>query len=103
MTEQLRGQLIRLRPRDDTMNVSRGRTVLATDRDGFVNDGTERGLFVYETRLLSRYRRADGASDYEVLDTRGTLHVVRQPSPWSLTASLGERLRDVLASLLPGR
>jgi glycogen debranching enzyme len=56
MIEQLRGQLIRLRPRDDTLYVSQGRTVLATDRDGFVNDGAERGLFVYETRLLSRYR-----------------------------------------------
>ncbi|HWS53242.1 MAG TPA: amylo-alpha-1,6-glucosidase, partial [Pyrinomonadaceae bacterium] len=49
------------------------------------------------------YRKRDGASDYEVLDKRGTLHVLRQPSPWSLTASFAERLKDALTSLLPGR
>jgi hypothetical protein len=44
-----------------------------------------------------------GASSYDVLDVRGTLHVVRQPSPWSLTATFGERLKDVLVSFLPGK
>jgi glycogen debranching enzyme len=48
--------LIRLRPRDDTVYVSQDRTVLATERDGFIYDGAEHGLFVHETRLLSRYR-----------------------------------------------
>lgn len=41
--------------------------------------------------------------DYEVLDKRGTLHVLPQPSPWSLTASFAERLKDALTSMLPGR
>ena len=49
------------------------------------------------------YRTKDGASDYEILGQRGRLHVIRQPSPWSLTASFGERLKDVLTSLLPGK
>jgi hypothetical protein len=49
------------------------------------------------------YRKDDGASDYEVLDKRGSLHVLRQPSPWSLTSRFGERLRDALMSLLPGK
>jgi glycogen debranching enzyme len=48
------------------------------------------------------YRRKNGESDYEVLDKRGSLHIVRQPSPWSLTATFGERLQDALSSLLPG-
>jgi len=48
--------LVRLRPRAETIYVSRGRTVLATGRDGFLGDGEEQGLFVSETRLLSRYR-----------------------------------------------
>lgn len=48
--------LVRLRPRGDTLHVSQSRTVLATERDGFIDDGGEHGLFVYETRLLSRYR-----------------------------------------------
>ena len=33
---------------------------------------------------------------------RGRLHILRQPSPWSLTAGLGERLKDALMSLLRG-
>jgi glycogen debranching enzyme len=49
-----------------------------------------------------RFRRTkSGNSDYEVLDKRGPLHIVRQPSPWSLTATFGERLKDALSSLLP--
>ncbi|HEU5103154.1 MAG TPA: hypothetical protein VFU22_29235, partial [Roseiflexaceae bacterium] len=55
------------------------------------------------TTSIRFYRTDNGASDYQILDTHGTLHVVRQPSPWSLTASFGERLRDMLASLLPGK
>jgi glycogen debranching enzyme len=51
---------------------------------------------------LRFYRKKGGDSDYEVLDKRGALHVVRQPSPWSLTATFGERLQDALSSLLPG-
>ncbi len=49
------------------------------------------------------YRDADGTSDYKVLDKRGTLHVVRQPSPWSMTAGPVERIVDALASILPGK
>jgi glycogen debranching enzyme len=54
--DTLKNSLIRLRPRSDTMYVSRNRTVLATGRDGFIGDGPDQGLFVHETRLLSRYR-----------------------------------------------
>jgi len=49
------------------------------------------------------FRRPNGASDYRVLDKRGPLHVIRQPSPWSLTASWWERTVDALSSLVPGR
>jgi hypothetical protein len=58
------------------------------------------GAAVVDVRF---HRTADGHSDYEVLDKRGPLHVVRQPSPWSLTATFGERLHDALSSLVPGR
>src|SRR5919199_366451 len=51
-----RDYLVRLRPRVETIYVSQGRTVFATGRDGFVREGGEQGLFVYQTRLLSRYR-----------------------------------------------
>lgn len=48
--------LVRLRVRDDAIYLSRGDTVLAVDRDGFLDGEPERGLFVHRTRLLSRYR-----------------------------------------------
>src|SRR5687768_9643312 len=48
--------LVRVNARPDTIYVSHGRTVLATSRDGFVHGGAGFGLFVHETRLLSRYR-----------------------------------------------
>ena len=50
---------------------------------------------------LRFYREKDGRSSYEVLDKRGHLHVVRQPSPWSMTAGPVERMVDALSSLLP--
>jgi len=37
---------------------------------------------------------------YEVLEKKGKLHVIRQPMPWSLTATWGERLRGFLTSLV---
>ncbi len=49
------------------------------------------------------YREQDGSSSYEILDQRGPLHIVRQPSPWSMTTGPLERVVDALASLLPGK
>lgn len=67
-------------------------------------DITVRNLHVGRAAIdLRFYRMKSGESDYEVLDKRGPLHVVRQPSPWSLTATFGERLQDALSSLVPGR
>ena len=56
---------------------------------------------VGDARLTIRFfRKANGHSSYEVLDQHGSLHVIRQPSPWSLTAGLGERATDLLASIV---
>jgi hypothetical protein len=44
------------------------------------------------------YREKNGRSTFDVLDKRGTLRIIRQPSPWSLNAGFGERLRDLLES-----
>lgn len=54
------------------------------------------------TVTIRFFRKANGRSDYEVLKKRGWLHIIRQPSPWSLTASFGERLKDILMSFAPG-
>jgi hypothetical protein len=40
----------------DTLYVAQNRTVLATALDGFVHEGPDHGLFVYQTRVLSRWR-----------------------------------------------
>ena len=49
------------------------------------------------------FREKDGTSSYEVLDKRGRLHVLRQPSPWSLTSGPVERMVDALSSVLPAK
>jgi glycogen debranching enzyme len=62
-----------------------------------------RQLRVGEATVDLRFRRAaDGSSGYEVLDVRGKLRVIRQPSPWSFTTSFAERAVDAIASFLPG-
>lgn len=62
--------LIRLRPRPDRVYLSNGRTVLATEADGFIGGKANRGLYVYETRLISRYRYGiAGAPLYPVLSS----------------------------------
>jgi len=64
-------------------------------------DLTVRNLRVGDAVVTIRFfRRESGASDYEVQDLKGTLHVLRQPSPWSLTAAFAERVRDALLSLV---
>jgi len=45
------------------------------------------------------FRKANGSSGYDILETKGDVHVIRQPSPWSFTASLGERAADLVTSL----
>ena len=60
-------RLIRLHPRDDSFQVSQGRSVLSTDLHGFISPETANGLFVHQTRMLSCYRwRFDGAEPHAV-------------------------------------
>jgi glycogen debranching enzyme len=64
---------------------------------------TLRDLRVGKARVSIRFRRGnDGKTGYRILEQAGKLHVVRQATPWSLTAQPGARVRDALASLLPG-
>lgn len=49
------------------------------------------------------FRKSGGKSDYEILDQKGRLFVIRQPSPWSLRASYAERVRDMLTSFMPAK
>ena len=45
-------------------------------------------------------RNEDGKTEYKITSLDGNLRVLRQPSPWSLTADWGERVKDSVSSLL---
>jgi hypothetical protein len=63
---------------------------------------TLRDLRIGKAIVTIRFRRgADGRTSYRVMNKKGTLHVVRQATPWSLTAQPAGRLFDALESLLP--
>ncbi|RPI29099.1 MAG: amylo-alpha-1,6-glucosidase [Acidobacteria bacterium] len=63
-------------------------------------DITLNAVQVGEGRVSLRfYRDKHGDSEYEVLEKRGSLHVVRQPSPWSTTSGPIERVMDLFESL----
>jgi len=62
---------------------------------------TLRDLRVGKSTASIRFFRKGQRTHFDVLDKHGTLHVLRQPSPWSLTAGLGERIKDVMESLIP--
>lgn len=54
--DMFRDGLVNLRPRAETIQTSRGRTVLVAALDGNVgSDKRLEGLYIYETRVLSRY------------------------------------------------
>jgi len=61
---------------------------------------TLRNLHVGKAAVSIRFYRKGKRTHFDVLDKRGKLHVLRQPSPWSLTAGFGERIMDVMESLL---
>jgi hypothetical protein len=60
-----------------------------------------RNLHVGKATVSIRFYRKGASTHFDVLEKRGRLHVLRQPSPWSLTAGLGERIKDVMESLIP--
>lgn len=60
-----------------------------------------RNLHVGTAVVSIRFYRKEGSTHFDVLEKRGRLHVLRQPSPWSLTAGVTERIKDVMESLIP--
>lgn len=67
--------LIRLRPRSDKAIVSYGDTVLVSELDGGIEPLEELGLFVRETRLISRYRlRAGGHAPHLIAQSQVNQH-----------------------------
>jgi glycogen debranching enzyme len=60
-----------------------------------------RNLHIGKAVASIHFYRRGKTTHFDVLEKRGRLHVLRQPSPWSLTADLGERVKDVMESLIP--
>lgn len=57
---------------------------------------------VGESRVTLRFKRkSNGDTDYRIADQEGPLHVVRQPSPWSLTSGWAERISEAVESFVP--
>ena len=60
-----------------------------------------RNLHVGKAVVSIHFYRKGNGTHFDVLESQGPLHVLRQPSPWSLTAGVGERIKDVMESLIP--
>lgn len=52
---------------------------------------------------LRFHRTRQGGTDYDIVDLEGKLHIVKQPSPWSITSDWGERMKDLVESAMPHR
>ena len=59
-----------------------------------------RNLHVGKAVVSIHFYRKGKNTQFDVLEKRGHLHVLRQPSPWSLTAGFAERIKDVMESLI---
>ena len=61
---------------------------------------TVRKLHIGKATVDIRFYRKGKSTHFDVLDKHGKLHILRQPSPWSLTAGFAERFKDVMESLV---
>jgi glycogen debranching enzyme len=65
---------------------------------------TVEGLRIGKAVVTLRFKRkSNGDTDYSVVDLTGSLHIIRQPTPWSLTSGWAERTRDLVDSFMPHR
>jgi hypothetical protein len=62
---------------------------------------TLRNLRVGAAAVSLRFYRKGEGTDYDVLEKKSSLHIIRQPSPWSLTDTFAEGIKDALSRLLP--
>lgn len=65
-------------------------------------DLTLSNLQVGDARVTIRFHReADGSTGWKIIEKRGTLFVIQQPSGLSLTASARDRAKDLATSIFP--
>jgi hypothetical protein len=61
---------------------------------------TLRNLRVGRATADIHFYRKGKRTHFDVLEKRGKLRILRQPSPWSLTAGFAEHIEDVMESLV---
>jgi glycogen debranching enzyme len=70
----------------------------------WVPELTIENLRIGDALVTMKFQRdSGGTTDYRLINLQGKLHILRQPSPWSLTAGWAERVKDAVLSLLPNR
>lgn len=61
-------------------------------------------LKIGKASVSIRFKRdAKGDTGFEIVDLTGPLHILHQPSPWSLTTGWAERIEEAIESLMPHR
>jgi glycogen debranching enzyme len=56
------------------LTVNQGHTVLASEPDGQVNDGTDKGLFFFDTRVMSVYQLTANGVPFKLLNAGSLYH-----------------------------
>jgi glycogen debranching enzyme len=60
-----------------------------------------RNLHVGEATLNLRVYRQGKSTQFDILEKRGRLQIVRQPSPCALDSSFGEKIEDCMETVMP--
>jgi glycogen debranching enzyme len=77
--------------------------IVEPDLPEWLPELTLRNLRVKDARVSIQFKRdRRGKTDYRVLGRRGTVRVLRQPTPEDVRAGPATRLRELVESLLPG-
>ena len=74
------------------LTVNQGHTVLACEPDGQIHDGTDKGLFFFDTRVMSVYNLAANGVPFKLLNAgyiyyyaAQTRRAASMPTAWTET------------------
>src|SRR5436305_7580432 len=85
--------LIEIQPQPETVCISPGRTVVITGLDGFVSQDSHQGLWIYQSRALSKYRwtiddRPPQLSAFSAVHENSSIaYYISAPTNWKKTGA----------------
>src|SRR5438067_2382555 len=85
--------LIEIQPQPETVCISQGRTVVITGLDGFVSQDSHQGLWIYQSRALSKYRwtiddRPPQLSAFSAVHENSSIaYYISAPTNWKKTGA----------------